>query len=189
MASRTFPPGALAALIASLTVLAPPGGATAQPRLDLAVKATFLYKFAPFVDWPADAPGAADGGFDICVAGDDPFGSTLDHAVAGQSLGGQPIRVRRLAVAARDAPCRIMFIAGSRAQSVRDALRTMRGVPVLTVTDDASGGGVIDFVIDQGRVHFRIDDQTAADDGLVISSKLLSLAVAVNPRRPGSPRR
>jgi hypothetical protein len=38
----------------------------------------------------------------------------------------------------------------------------------------------------QGRVRFRIDDQTAADDGLSISSKLLSLAVSVRLRKAGS---
>ena len=188
MASRSLPSGLPVVLLALLTGALSVGGATAQPRLDLAVKATFLYKLAPFVDWPPDSAGGAGGTFDICVVGDDPFGPTLDHAVTGQQVAGRPIMVRRLPLAARDAACKIMFIAGSHSQSVHDALKIMRGAPVLTVTDDQSGG-VIDFVIDQGRVHFRIDDQAAADDGLVISSKLLSLAVGVNPRRGAGPRR
>jgi len=187
--SRSPTLGALAAFVALSAVFGPADGASAQPRLDQAVKATYLYKLAPFVDWPQAPVGPADTGFNICVVGDDPFGSTLDRAVAGQQIGGQPIMVRRLPVAAHDAPCRIMFIAGSRGQSVREALRIMRGAPVLTVTDDQSGGGVIDFIIEQGRVHFRIDDQAAADNGLSISSKLLSLAVSVNPRRGSAGRR
>ncbi len=189
VAARSFLPGLLPALPALLAISLSAGGATAQPRLDLAVKATFLYKLAPFVDWPPDPAGPADAGFDICVVGDDPFGPTLDHAVAGQQIGGRPIMVRRLPLAAHDAPCKIMFIAGSHGQSVHDALKIMRGAPVLTVTDDQRSGAVIDFVIDQGRVHFRIDDQTAADDGLAVSSKLLSLAVTVNPRRGSGERR
>ena len=189
MASRPITPSSLSAVFALLAAITAAGGASAQPRLDLAVKATFLYKLAPFVDWPAAAAGSYEASFDICVVGDDPFGQTLDHAVTGQQIGGRQIMVRRMAVATRDAPCKIMFIGGSRAQSVREALKTMRGAPVLTVTDDQASGGVIDFVIDQGRVHFRIDDQAAADDGLTVSSKLLSLAVSVNPRRGSGGRR
>ena len=56
----------------------------------------------------------------------------------------------------------------------------MRGAPVLTVTDDAgdpAARGMIDFVLRDGRVRFRIDPRAAERSGLVISSKLLSLAV------------
>jgi hypothetical protein len=189
MPARAPIPRLLAASIALLAGFAAAGGASAPERLDLAVKATYLYKLAPFVDWPPGVSPGADGAFDICVVGDDPFGPVLDRAVAGQQVGGHPIVLRRLPAAARDSGCEIMFIAGSRGQSVKDALRLMHGAPVLTVTDDQSSRGVVDFVIDQGRVHFRIDDDAAADDGLTISSKLLSLAVAVNPRRGGGSRR
>lgn len=189
MASRPITPSSLSAVFALLAAITAAGGASAQPRLDLAVKATFLYKLAPFVDWPPDVAPSSDNSFAICIVGDDPFGPTLDRAVAGQQIGGRPITVRRLAVATRNSGCRIAFIAGSRTQSVRDALKILRGSPVLTVTDETPNGGVIDFVIDQGRVHFRIDDEAAADGGLAISSKLLSLAVAVNPRSGSGQRR
>jgi len=54
----------------------------AQDSLETAVKATYLYKFAPFVTWP-QRPGP----FVICVVGRDPFGPVLDQAVAGQRAG------------------------------------------------------------------------------------------------------
>ena len=50
----------------------------------------------------------------------------------------------------------------------------------LTVTDGATTPGMVDFVPSGGRVRFQVDDQAAADSGLRISSKLLSLATAVN---------
>ena len=62
----------------------------------------------------------------------------------------------------------------------------MAGKPVLTVTDaadDAGAKGMINFVIAAGRVRFEIDDVAARAGGLVISSKLLSLAVSVKPAR------
>src|SRR4051812_38964081 len=87
--------GLAAALIA--VVGAQVGPARAQPSLATTIKATFLYKFAAFVEWPTLAGGP--GPFTLCVVGADPFGPVLDRVVAGQRIAGQPVLVRRLAVA------------------------------------------------------------------------------------------
>jgi len=153
-----------------------------QETLESAVKATYLYKFAPFIDWPAvSTPGTP---LALCVIGADPFGAVLDRVVTGQTVAGRPIVVRRLAKAAADSPCQIAFIGGSRAQSVKEALAALHTAPVLTVTDGATTPGMVDFVPSGGRVRFQVDDQAAADSGLRISSKLLSLATSVRPRTP-----
>ena len=172
----------LATPVAAALLLAS-GVAFGQESLETAVKASYLAKFAPFVEWPAAAAPPA-GPFTICVIGQDPFGPLLDRAIAGQALGGQPLAVERLKAAESGAPsrCRIAFLGGSRGQPVKAALKALHGAPVLTVTDAADSPGVIDFVVSQGRVRFRVDDRLAADDGLTISSKLLSLATSVTPR-------
>ena len=146
------------------------------------VKAAYLYKFAPFVDWPAGAFNGYSGPFSICVVGPDPFGTVLDRVVAGQTVEGKPIVVRRMPKADKDVVCQVLFAGGTPAQ-VKDALQVVDGQPVLTVTDGSSPPGVVDFVTDAGTVHFRLDDEAAAQKKLVISSKLLSLATAVK-RRP-----
>jgi hypothetical protein len=137
--------------------LACPGAALADAGLALAVKATYLYKLAPFVDWPPAVLGAAHDPFVICVVGRDPFGALLDRAVAGQQVAGRPIVVRRAPTAPPDGPCQIMFLGGSPAQPVPAALQAEATAPVLTVTDASSTPGMVDFVLDQGRVRFRID--------------------------------
>jgi hypothetical protein len=156
------------------------------------VKASYLTKFAPFVGWPASGP-SGPGTFTICVVGRDPFGAVLDRAVGGQTIVGRPAAVLRLATVQAGSPCQIAFLGGSRAQGVKDALRELRGAPVLTVTDGGVPRGIIDFAIVDGRVRFRVDEEAAAADRLTISSKLLSLALTVNPRHdePGNdpPRR
>jgi hypothetical protein len=43
---------------------------------------------------------------------------------------------------------------------------------------------MISFVIEANHVRFDIDDASAAQGGVVISSKLLSLAHAVKSRSP-----
>ena len=165
---------------AAVVLGAPPSRAEAQSLLETAVKAAYLYKFGDFVEWPPsvfDGPSAAA---QICIAGADPFGALLDQAVKGQRMGGRPIAVTRLDRVDRGAPCQILFIAPSPRQPVAEALDKVRGTPVLTVTDsaaDPASRGVIDFVLKNNHVRFRIDGRAAGGAGLAVSSKLLSLAV------------
>lgn len=170
-------------LAAALLVFAGVTAAAADNSIEFEIKATYLYKFAPFIEWPQ--PTAAAPAFNLCVVGDDPVAAAIDPAARGQSIAGRPLVVKHLPVAAPDAGCQVMYIAGSDAQSVTQALVVMKGAPVLTVTDEAThpnDRGIISFVIDANHVRFDIDDAAAAQSGLVISSKLLGLAHTVKPR-------
>lgn len=154
--------------------------ARAQAGLETAVKAAYLYKFAAFVEWPASAFDSATSPAQICIAGPDPFGGVLDQAIRGQKIGDHPITVVRLDRVDRGAPCHILFVSHSLRQSAADALSRVRGSPILTVTDanaDPADRGVIDFVLKDGHVRFRIDARAASQNGLAISSKLLNLAL------------
>lgn len=167
-------------------VMALPSRALAQDdSLALRIKATYLYKFAPFIEWPASLEISDT--FDICVIGDDPFGRTLDEAVSGQIIQEAPIRVRRFPAVSGDAGgCRIMYLAGSEAQSIAEALMATRGLPVLTVTDEARdprSEGVVHFVQARGKIKFRIDNLLAEENNLVVGSQLLDLAVSVRASR------
>ena len=53
--------------------------------------------------------------------------------------------------------------------------------PILTITDSVNGGrrGMIHFAIVGGRVRFYIDQASATQRGLNISSRLLALAIGV----------
>lgn len=159
--------------------------AQAQPSAsEQLVKATFLYRFASFVTWPAGTFASADSPILICVVGADPFGRSLDAVVQDQRVDGRAFAVRRLRAFSGNEGCRIVYI-GSGAQTVEQALRVARDRPVLTVTDAHDRPrtrGVIHFVVLDNRVRFHIDEALAAHSGLVISPRLLALAVSVRRR-------
>lgn len=161
--------------------------AWAQPGaggVEYAVKAAYLYKLAPFVEWPSAVFATPSSPLVLCVAGDDPFGETLDEAVQGQRIGPRPLVVRRMPTVEPGAACHILYAAGSKTQSAEAAVREVEGAPVLTVTDQSRGGagGVVQFVVRDGRVRFDIDLGAAARNRMSISSKLLSLALSVRPK-------
>ncbi len=152
----------------------------AQGGLEYPVKAAYLYKFAPFVQWPDAAFDGPDAPFSLCVAGTDPFGANLDQAIAGQRFGRHPVVVKRMARPDKASGCQILYVGGSK--DAGEDLGRLKGAPVLTVVDAVPGAdspAVIQFVVIDNRVRFKIDEAVARQNGLVISSKLLSLAVSV----------
>jgi hypothetical protein len=162
----------------TLALLAP-SLARAQGPSEAAVKAAFLVKFGAYVGWPASS-----GPVTLCMVGRDALGGALDAAAQGERINGRPVRVRSLETVTQASGCDIAYLAGSPRQSVPAALATLKGVPVLTVTDSrwSNARGMIHFQVAQSRVRFHIDDRAAGESGLGLSSKLLGLALSVRPR-------
>lgn len=161
------------ALLALLAAAASGSGA-AEPPIEYAVKASYLYKFAPFVQWPATAFAGPSAPLIICIAGQDPFGHMLEDAVRGQRVNGHPFEVRHVDTVRAGMPCHILYAGGGAGET----LQAVANAPVLTVTD-GNQGGIIQFMTVQGHVRFAINQAAAAGNGIEISSKLLGLAVKV----------
>jgi len=159
-------------------------GALAETSLEYQIKAAYLYKLAAFVEWPPSSFESPTSPLQICVIGGDPFKTILDQAVAGVTIAGRPVQVARHDAAQPNMGCHIAYVAGSSAQSRADALKTLKGEAVLTVTDGGRGEpgadqGIVNFVLKDNRVRFEIDQREAALDHLALSGKLLSLALEV----------
>ncbi len=168
-------------IIAVLLSAAAAGASAATPPVvEMAVKAAFLPKFAPYVSWPAASLPNPASPIVLCVAGADPFARLVDEAAAGQKIEQHPLAVRR--TAGDTAGCQLLFVGAPPKRA--EMLKAMRGAPVLTVTDARQGAdhGIVHFIVQGGRVRFAIDDAMAAESNLTISAKLLSLAASVTPR-------
>lgn len=150
---------------------------------ELAVKAAFLPKFAPYINWPPQSFPSPASPIVLCILGADPFAALLDEAAAGLQVEQHPLTVRRIESVAGASACHVAFVSASPRRA--EILKALRGLPVLTVTDGRSAAadhGIVHFLVQGGRVRFAIDDTMAAQSNLTISAKLLSLAVSVKPR-------
>jgi hypothetical protein len=151
------------------------------------VKAVFLLNFTKFVEWPPEAFATLQSPIVIAVLGADPFDGVLDQAVAGETVNGRPIEVKRFKDLEALGPCHILFISASQEERVPEILRRLRRVRTLTVADMdgfAARGGAIQFRAESGRMRFEISQEAAELAGLRVSARLLRLASAVRPRRP-----
>jgi YfiR/HmsC-like len=152
--------------------------AAAQSAPEYQVKAAFLFNFAKFVEWPADAFTSADAPLQICVLGKDPFGT--DFGVIGnKTVSGHRVEVLHPSGVSQAKACQIIFVASSEKQRVREILHDLRGASVLTVGDTlgfASQGGMINFVLEEDRVRFEINVKASERAHLKLSARLLTVA-------------
>jgi hypothetical protein len=179
-----FSRSACARTVAMLAlIVAGPSAAPATESLEYAVKATFLLRFGDFVTWPDGAFSSPTDPVTICVVGTDPFGTLLPEATKDQTIQGRPVVVADLAALPSPTKCHIAYMGASRAQSVAVRLKAVKDKPILTVTDQRvdEAAGMIKFVVQNNRVRFAIDPFTAEASGIGISSKLLALAVNLQP--------
>jgi hypothetical protein len=147
------------------------------------LKAAFLFNFAKFIEWPQHAFATPQAPFTICVFGKDPFGSSLDEALADKKIGDRSILIQRPKDKMELRHCQIAFVSSSETERVADIVEGLQGTSVLLVGESggfAESGGTIEFMLEQGHVRFSINPDAAEHANLRLSSKLLALAKIVH---------
>ncbi|HEY1717873.1 MAG TPA: YfiR family protein [Verrucomicrobiae bacterium] len=152
------------------------------------IKAAFLFHFAQFVEWPSADSTNADGTFVIGVLGENPFGGALDEIVRGESISNRKITVQYSRSAEDLKNCRIVFVSKSEKARLPRILGELSGKNLLTV-GECDGfdqcGGVVDFYLEDDKVHFEINPAAAAREHLKISSQLFRLGKIVKTAPTG----
>ena len=172
-------------LVAMLISGGAPSFARGESAPEYTVKAAFLYNFAKFVEWPADAFAGPASPIVLFVYGADPFGDAL-KSLKGKTANGRPVVVRYAANLGELERCHLLFVSASSMALLPKILQATKGWNVLTVGDVdgfARDGGTINLVNEEQRVVMEINMEAAQRSRLKISSKLLALAKIVTPGR------
>lgn len=146
------------------------------------VKAAFLYHFGKFIDWPKDAPPSDT--FTIAVLGAKAVADELRQLAPDRSVQSRTLRVREIRSIDEVGAAQILFIHDEDSARLPHLLAPLRGKPVLIVTDVDDGlkkGAAINFTIAEQRLRFEISQAQAKQAGLYFSSRLLAIALRVEP--------
>jgi hypothetical protein len=146
------------------------------------VKALFLLNFAKYVDWSAAVPPNANAPIIIGILGQDNFNDSLKNAAAGKTVNGRSVVVKQVSSSDDLGGCSILFISSSENSRLDEILSKTSALPILTVGESESflaKGGIINFLLTDGKIQLAINLKTARKVRLQISSKLLSVAVTV----------
>jgi hypothetical protein len=146
------------------------------------LKAVFLFNFAQFVEWPAEALPKEDSPLTIGVLGDNPFGTALDEAVRNEKINKHPLEVAYFPDIKAVRRCHVLFIRASNPARLKAIFADLRGRSILTVGESDAflgSGGMIRFVT-ENKVRLQINLKAAKQARLKISSKLLRVAEVVS---------
>jgi len=143
-----------------------------------ALKAAFLYNFAKFTEWPADAlrMGAP---LAVCTTDAAVF-DELARTTTGRAIDGHPVETHRVTLdSAALRGCHVLYISDPDVKRTAQFLDAVKGIPVLAVGDGddfVKLGGVAGFFIESGQMRFVVSVDAARRARLELSSKLLTLA-------------
>ena len=157
-----------------------PAGEASQ---EYQLKAAFLINFAKFIAWPEESflPGKQE--FVLCVAGEDPFGTTLNIA-RSKTISNRPVRVELVDSIGKSSSsgCHLLFVSRSE-QGRLNQLSGMSGGSAMVTVSDIEGfvhtGGMIEFITRNDRLAFLINQTVMKRHGLHASASLLDLAAGV----------
>jgi hypothetical protein len=150
------------------------------------VKAGFLFNFAKYVEWPADAFDGPKAPIRVGVAGDDPFGATLEKTLKDKNVNGRGFTIDRFKEPADIQRCHILFVARTGKERTSAMLERARQPGMLTVGEAdgfAQAGGVVSILIEEGKPKLEVNLGAAQERKVVINAKLLKLAVIVRSER------
>jgi hypothetical protein len=167
-------------------MLASSATAASQAVTQPALKAAFLFNFAKFVEWPAEATASSP--LTLCVLDDAAVEDALGQLVNGGPVNGRTVVLAKGARNRALRGCHLLYIGDADPGRTAATVDEMKGAAILTVGDGedfARGGGVIGLFIEDGRMRFAINSDAAQRAGLRLSSKLLSLAKIVKEGRHG----
>jgi YfiR/HmsC-like len=168
-------PAILAAALLAFTAT----GAGAQEVTAPELKAAFVANFAKFAEWPADAQREGQP-FTYCVIQQNDVASALQ--VAGKKNQAGPFRVLTMTPDGPLRSCQVLYVGITDARDIAGVLDAVNGAAVFTIGESdgfAERGGVAQLVEQNGRMRFAINPGAARRAHLVLSAKLLSLAILV----------
>ena len=149
--------------------------------LEYQVKGAYLYNFAKFIDWPLGAFPNPQSPISLCTLGHSPFNPAFESQLREKKVRDRSIEVRQVIDAKKASSCQILFIPSSQQSRLHQIIGELKGKSILLVGETPGfdeQGGMIQFVVEGGTVRFKINQNSAKESGLQISSKLLQIAMA-----------
>lgn len=151
-----------------------------RPSLEYQVKASLIFNFLQFVEWPPEVWEQSPSTMHICVVGGDRFGLALT-TLEREIVRGKHIEISHLEASetGRLKNCQVVFFTDGSQIEIDRVLSFVRNQSILTVgesSDFLEKGGVISLLIDSDRVVFDINRRAALQARLNVSSKLLRVA-------------
>jgi hypothetical protein len=160
-----------------LSWVLPAWSAPEQPG-EAQVKSAIILNMARYVDWPAESFSSDAAPISFCYVGQGALAAHLP-SLRGKTVKGHPVSVRRMSSSGDIAGCHLVVLDATEYRTMANVLDRTRHLPILTV-GDISGfsrdGGMVELLLQDGKVRFEINLAAARQSRLKVSSQLLKVA-------------
>jgi TonB family protein len=163
-----------------------------EPRTkEYQVKAAYLYNFAKLAKWPKQSLPAGPSPLVIgVVGGDDEFVDILTKTVGGRTIETHPVIVKPAPSPDELKSCHIVFFRSSERKRTPGAIAALSQASILLVGEDEAflrQGGMINLVLEGGRVRFELNRDALDGADLHFSPQLLMQAKSDSGSSNASP--
>lgn len=141
------------------------------------IKTAIIFKMTKFISWPKKSQALT-----ICILGEGAMNSELNKINRKDTKGRRISITHKNVNAPFEKLCDALFIHSVDNATVRSVIDRLKGKPVLTISDTHSfveSGGMIGLSRKGKKINFAINNHSATESKLTISSKLLKLAKTV----------
>lgn len=143
--------------------------------LEYQIKAGYLFNITKFVTWSNDTSQT----FNLCLLGDDPFGSLIDP-IEERTASDKPIKLFRITQLNAKQQCHILYFNKNSSENFNvddPAIHELENTLIVGEGDFfADKVGMISFISREGKIKLKISLRNLKTSGLHVSAKLLEVA-------------
>ncbi len=140
-------------------------------------EAMYIYNFLRHVNWPES--GTSEN-FVIGVMGNSETYEQLVQYTAGRMVGTKSIVMKKIETSEEAIACQLVFVPTNKSAKISELKNRLGDKSCLIVSEKEGSnalGSTIEFVIEDGKLRFRIDDERAKKQNLLISRTLLDMSI------------
>ena len=141
------------------------------------VEAMFIYNFLRHVNWPENSGGES---FIIGVYGNSETYNQLVEYTANRKVGAKSIQVHKIASADEIVSCQLIFVPASNFSKISSIINQVGNRPCLIVSEKEGSnayGSTIEFVFKDNTLKFRVNEERAKEQNLLVSRALLDMSI------------
>jgi len=146
------------------------------------VQAAYLFNFLRFIRWPETTFPDSLEPVIIGIVGESPIVNRLEKLAEKQSLYTRPLRIRYFKKIDDIYDCHVLYIGSMEKRYQISILNKLDKSSTLTLSDSSNFcdiGGMINFILIDDRVAFRVNLKALKKANLDISAKILRLAASI----------
>lgn len=165
-------------ILLSLSLVALSGSAFGQAQ-SYKLHPVFIFSFTRYIQWP---DGANSGDFEIKVLGDSPIIEELTAMAKVKKAGDRTIKVTKILNSSQIGNCNILFIPAGQSEILAEVMQKIGSKPTLLITEEpgmAVKGSDINFINNQGKLAFELNQTPINKKGLKVSTELTRLAILI----------